>query len=324
MKMYSRYYEFETLAYDKAFVEDIDFIFIGNSKELRAQIVPSSLKNDFQGKTFVVNYDIELEKYSLNEQHGIYSYKEENLDLTGKDLLSDFIKDLNEIGLNDKTILIDITSLKHPVLFYFMLVLKRNFTPKKLFVTYTEPEKYDKIKTDDIESSFDLTERFCEVNSLPGFLRISDYTKERLLVASMGFEGARFNKAFGDINPASRKTYAIVGFPSFHPNWQYYVYSKNKAAIGLSKASKLLKRTTANEPFGVYNILKKIYENNQEYEIIIAPLGTKPHSLGVTMFAIDHKDVILYYDFPAYGKKIRTIGVGKTVIYNLTDYINEK
>jgi hypothetical protein len=323
MKLFNRYYEFEKLALDKTFVESIDLLFIGNSKELRAQKVPAFLKENFKGRTFSINYDIEFEKYSLLEIQGAYTLRDEDLNSIGKDLVSEFINDLKKIELDDKTILIDITSLKHPLLFYFILVLKKQFSPKKLFITYTEPEKYDKIKTDEIEDTFDLTERFCEVNSLPGYLRISDYTKERLLVASMGFEGARFNKAFGDINPASRKTYSIVGFPSFHPNWQYYVYSKNKAALSVSKASKLLKRTTANEPFGIYNVLKSIYENNREFELVIAPLGTKPHSLGVTMFAVDHEDVMLYYDFPAYGKKIRTIGVGKSAVFNLTDFIND-
>jgi hypothetical protein len=50
-------------------------------------------------------------------------------------------------------------------------------------------------------------------------------------------------------------------------------------------------------------------------------LETKPHSLGACMFAIDNPDVQVYYDFPSFGSKTRTIGIGKSFIYNLTDYI---
>ncbi len=318
-----RYYNMESLAENKDFCDSIDVLFIGNSSEFRAQKIPSLFKGKFSGKSFSINYDIENEKYSIQEFTNIFKVRSENLTVEGKDLIRDFIIDLEEIGINNKTILIDITSIKHPLVFYFILIFKNHFSPKNLFISYTEPEKYMKNNNDIIDDKFDLTERFCEVNSLPGFLRVVDYNKDRLLVTIMGFEGNRFNKCFNDINPANRKTYAIAGFPSFYPNWQYYVYSQNQNVLEQSKAYSLINRTTANEPFGIYNILKKIKKNNPQYEIYIAPLGTKPHSLGVSMFAVNNEDVQLYYDFPSYGKKIRTIGVGHSLLYNLTDFINE-
>ncbi|WP_331809273.1 hypothetical protein [Winogradskyella poriferorum] len=271
-----------------------------------------------------MNYDVEYEKYSIIESSLNLQIRNEDLQRTGKDLLSTFISDLKEIGIDDKSVLIDITSLSHPVVFYLINILKNKFTPEKLFVCYTEPQKYDKIKTDEVEVKFDLTEKFCEVNSLPGFLRQSDHNKEKILVTTLGFEGARFTKAFGDVNPARRKTFAIVGFPSFYPSWQYYVYSQNQSTLEQSKATELIYRTTANEPFGVYNILEEIKKNNMSYEITVAPLGTKPHSLGVSMFAVKNKEILLYYDFPSHGKKIRTVGVGKSFMYNLTSFINEE
>lgn len=322
-KKYTRYYDLQNLISNEGFIESIDVLFFGNSNELRAERIPSLLRDKFNGKAFSINYDVEYERYTIEQVQATLSLRKEDLKKTGKDLVSTFIKDMKAIGLDGKTILIDITSLKHPMVFYFVQILKKFFNPKRLFFCYTEPEGYEKKYENEFDVKFDLTEKFHEANTLPGFLRIPQHNKEKLLVAILGFEGARFSKAFGEINPAKRKTYAIVGFPSFHPNWQYYVYSKNQSTIIHSQANELIERTTANEPFGVYNILSEIKRYNPQNEITIAPLGTKPHSLGVSMFAVDNEDIQLYYDFPSHGKKIRTEGIGKSLLYNLTEFINE-
>jgi hypothetical protein len=321
--LYNRYYELESDHRFEETFKSIDLVFTGNSSEIRSQKVISLIEEFYTGSIYSINYEMELEKYSIVSSTKKISYRKEDLSANGKNLMFDFEKDLRKLDIDGKVILIDITSLKHPLLFYFLYLLRNNFTPKKLFLTYTEPEEYVQQKIENVTKKFDLTEKFCSVKPLPGFLRISDHNKQKLLVALMGFEGNRFSKAFEDINPSTRKTYAIVGFPSFQPGWQYYVYSENQNPLEQSKAYLLIKRATANEPFSVYNILTDIKKNNSDFEINLAPIGTKPHSLGACMFAIDNTDVQIYYDFPAFGDKKRTIGVGTSFLYNLTDFINE-
>jgi hypothetical protein len=323
--LYNRYYNLKSTQDFKKVFTEIDFFFIGNSNEIRAKNVMSLASEYYKGEVLSINYDIEFEKYSIQKITSSNLYRKEDLHLTGKDLVMDFMDDLKNLDINNKNILIDITSLKHPFLFYFLLLLKKDFHPKSLFITYTEPEKYvQEEKDENIIKKFDLTEKFCSVNSLPGFARISDHNKERILIALMGFEGNRFSKAFEDVNPSDRKTCAIVGFPSFQPSWQYYVYSQNQYALDQSKAFSSIKRSTANEPFGVYNILQDIKNKNEDFELVVAPLGTKPHSLGACMFAIDNEDIQIYYDFPSFGSKTRTIGIGSSFLYNLTDFVNRK
>jgi hypothetical protein len=270
--LYNRYYSLKSTLDFKDVFETIDVFLVGNSNEPRAQKVMSLIDGYYKKDIYSINYDIEFEKYSL-ETITQNSYRKEDLLIVGKDLLTYFSEDLNNIGIDNKNILIDITSLKHPLLFYLLLLLKEKFTPNKLFLTYTEPEKYDKAKNEDIIKKFDLTEKFCTVNSLPGFLRISNHHKERLLIALMGFEGNRFSKALEDVNPSERQVYSIVGFPSFQPSWQYYVYSQNQYALEQSRAYNLLERSTANEPFGVYNLLEEIKNSNSDYELVVAPIG---------------------------------------------------
>ena len=324
--LYNRYYNLNSSGNNdfKSLYESIDLFFVGNSNETRAKKVISLVNEFYKKEILSINYDIENEKYLIENLSNSNIFREENLVEKGKDLISNFICDLEKIGIEGKNILIDITSIKHPLLFYFLFVLKKNLKPKSLFITYTEPESYQQEKKEDYNSRrFDLTENFCEVKSLPGFARISDHNKERMLIALMGFEGNRFSSAFEDVNPSDRKTIAIVGFPSFQPSWQYYVYSQNQYALEQSKAYSSIKRATANEPFGVYNILEEIKNTNNNYELVIAPIGTKPHSLGACMFAIDNPETQIYYDFPSFGSKTRTIGIGNSFLYNLTDFINE-
>jgi len=321
--LYNRYYKLDSSLDIKNIFNDIDIFFLGTSSEARATNVLSLIKGFYKNDILAVDYDIEHEKYSIQNLPVDGNQIRKNLDTEGKDLVKDLGIDLHQIDINNKNLLIDITSLKHPFLFYLLLLIKRDFQPKKLLITYTEPEKYvQEGKEDNARQKFDLTEKFCMVNSLPGFARVSDYNKERILIAIMGFEGNRFSKAFEDVNPSDRKTYAIVGFPSFQPSWQYYVYSQNQYPLEQSKAFSSIRRSTANEPFGVYNILNDIKNQNNGFELVVAPIGTKPHSLGACMFAIDNEDVQIYYDFPSFGSKTRTIGIGKSFVYNLTDFIN--
>ncbi len=316
----NRYYELSELPED--LFNNIDFLFVGICRESRTFKIPELVKKKFEGKIITLEYDMEMEKYLMHDNLQIMS-KSSDVASIGKDLFPFFINDLSELGLEGKNILIESTSLVHPLLFYFLKTLKKDFTLNNLFVTYTEPEKYKQDDEGVVNRRFDLTEKFCNRSSLPGFLRISNQEKDKTLVAIMGFEGNRFSKTYEEVNPAVYKTHAIVGFPSYQPSWQYYVYSQNQEVLEQSKAYDNIDRVSAYEPFGIYNVLKRIVENETNNEIIIAPLGTKPHSIGACMFAIDHEFVQLHYDYPFFGKKIRTEGVGKSYLYNLSIFINE-
>ncbi|MDQ3190365.1 MAG: hypothetical protein M3Q58_02100 [Bacteroidota bacterium] len=315
--IYSRNYNFNSIP--KELINSIDIFIIGSSSEPRACRISDFITDSFQGDTFLINYDIEFEKYSIN--HLIN--KNEKIKPAEFNLLESFILDLKKIQLDGKKILIDSTSLKHPLLLYMIRILKENFNLANLFIGYTEPEKYEQVKNFK-EQKFDLTEKFCSTNSIPGLVRSSDYLKEKVLVVLMGFEGNRFRKAFEEVSPSKRKVHAIVGFPSFHPNWQYYVYSQNQSALVDSKAYTKLHRATANEPFSVYNILNEISNTYPDHQIVVAPVGTKPHSIGAGMFLVDNPEVQVFYDFPSYGEKVRTIGIGDSYLYNLTAFLNEK
>lgn len=315
-----RYYDTNELPAN--FFESIDLFFIGICKEERTHYIPSLLNGKFAGKIITVEYDIESEKYILHNENKIVTESTEDSE-GWKDLMPCFFDDLRNLGINDKNILIESTSLSHTLLFYLMKIMRKDFKPKHFYITYAEPKKYEQTGLNMQDRRFDLTEKFCNRSSIPGFLRISNQDKSKTLITIMGFEGNRFSKTYEEVNPAPTKTYAIVGFPSYQPSWQYYVYAMNKEVLEQSKAYNNIYGVTAYDPFGIYDVLKKIVEIEQSNEIVIAPLGTKPHSIGTCLFAMENENVQLYYDYPFFGKKIRTTGVGKSYLYNLSVFINE-
>lgn len=319
MIKHPQYYRFDSLPPN--FYKSVDVLIIGDSNEMRAQHIPKYLNRKFTGVILKLSYDLETEKFDINAVK-IDDIDKKIIASPLKDLVPDFIEMLHSFNLFDKTILIDTTSIKHPLIFYILKVFKKSIKVKRLFLGYTEPERYAEEESHSVRK-FELTEKFIGAGTMPGFLRSYNQSKEKLLCVALGFEGSRFKKAFEELEPSQTKTFVIVGFPSFRPNWQFYVYDQNQSALEQTKAYQNMYRATANSPFGIYNILNEIKSKNADDNLVIAPLGTKPHSIGMGMFAVDNEDVQIYYDFPSYGKKIRTIGIGNAYIYNLTSFIHE-
>ena len=68
----------------------------------------------------------------------------------------------------------------------------------------------------------------------------------------------------------------------------------------------------------------KINKNSNDKQLVIAPIGTKPHSIGAIVFMVNsyykNKKVGVIYDFPI-KKENRTDGIG--LIHEYTININD-
>ena len=316
--MIGRKYDFKDLISNKE-VPLIDAFIYGNIKEDRTSYIPNNIDVTKIDVVINIEYDIENEAYRYVLKKAQLAESSEILEKKFKDLVSSFSQEGFIADFEDSSILIDTTGLKHPFIFYLLKILKEDNKPKNLFLGYTEPKSYNYTKDD---FQFNLTERFCSNQSIPGFLRQQNAKKQRVLVALMGFEGNRFNKVYEEIKPDLGYTYAVVGFPTFQPGWQYYVYGMNIDALRSSKSFSNITRASADDPFDVYNEISKIFDQNKTKEVVIAAIGTKPHSIGAAMFSLVENGVRLYYDFPSITKTYRTTGVGQCHLYNLSVFIN--
>ena len=294
----------------------MEVIILGQSHEQRTTHLANSWKNKFAGECYCVNYNIDNQGYNL-DKIGLKDYKTYK-STPNKNLVQSLEEDLMNVLSEKKNILIDITSLKQPFFFYLLKLLKRSFRLNKIFASYTQPLQY---VSQDESTSYDytLSEEFRGIRSLPGFAIKANYKKKKVLVATLGFEGKRFKRVYNEIGPNNEDVHVITGFPPFSPGWQYISYTSNMDMLQSTTAFHQMYRATAYEPFSILNTLNDIKSTNLGCEIVLAPIGTKPHALGAALFAIKNEDVRFIYDYPVVGKNTRTVSIGNSYLYDITE-----
>ena len=84
-----------------------------------------------------------------------------------------------------------------------------------------------------------------------------------------------------------------------------------------------MKYAEANSIVDAYLTLGQISRDNRNPEMIVAPIGTKPHAIGAILYALKHQDKVeLLYDNPPRNIH-RTDGIGKILSCNVTKLFNE-
>jgi len=155
---------------------------------------------------------------------------------------------------------------------------------------------------------------------MPGFYK-SKSTKPILLIACMGFDTQRLQTIYESLKP--QMIIPIVGFPSFVPGWNLTAIKMNYRVLKESNSYDLLESCEAASPFGMYDLLKEIYHRKcDEFDVYICPLGSRPHVLGVALFATSYfPSIYIIYDH-AVEKRFRSENILKVNIYNLSKYLN--
>lgn len=204
----------------------------------------------------------------------------------------------NHIDLNGKKVAIDITVFTKPYFFLLFKVLRERFHLFNFNVIYTEPERY---KLEEPESNeIILTEGLDRVESIPGFEGSTQGSKDALVVI-LGFEEKRSLEVFQTVNPET--TYAINGFPSYQAGWHRKSLEANMRFLDESRASDHLFFAPAVDPFETKRVLSDIVNQvkseNEDMNIVIAPLGTKLQAFGVLLYALENGSVKVIYPFPS-------------------------
>lgn len=84
-----------------------------------------------------------------------------------------------------------------------------------------------------------------------------------------------------------------------------------------------IKYAEANSIVDIFMMLKRLSYDNRNPEIIVAPIGTKPHAIGAILYSIKHPDKVeIIYDNPKHSVH-RTKGIGKILICNITKLFYE-
>lgn len=230
---------------------------------------------------------------------------------------------MNEIitKFKSKNLLIEATTLGFSEILMVLFFINLKYTFMKTEIIYVEPKEYllkggTKIK----KGIFHLTSVPNDFKYVQPFSLILDnLSKKSELIAFLGFENNRLGRIVNDNENSKKYTsfVPILALPGFIPGWENISLSRH---FDLIKDFKRLKYTPANNPYETIKVLTKIVENSSLENFVIAPIGTKPCSLGAIIFVINFKektgDIGVIYDFPK-KKKDRTTGIGTIHKYSL-------
>ena len=293
----------------------VDVLIVGSESDERSCELPKKWKGKFSGKTQCLPYDVRTELCAFSE----IELGDESARRSAKPTIdiTQLYTILESASLSNKSILIDFTGMEQPAIFYLLLCLREQRQVARVFGLYTEPIRYKTLPGPPFEEAFDLTDEFIPFKALPGYVRPYDTSKGQALLVFMGFEGRRFLKVFEEVNPKQRRTHAVFGIPAYQPGWQYLTLGSNQQALEISRA--VLYRAEANNPFDAYRIASRVAQTYPNLQLVLAPIGTKPHAVGAGKFAARNEESIIAYNFPIKQRVFRTEGTGKSSVYNLTE-----
>lgn len=218
------------------------------------------------------------------------------------------LKQLNEISVN-QDITIDISSLRTPDIFLLLKYLKIIQYKRGINIINTIP--FDYIFKGQPFLSYRSYLGDLELREIIGYSGNGDMTQEVDLYMFLGFEGTLSLKVIEET--VYKNLYLINTLPSYYQKYKDISVINNYNII-TSKNNKLL-YAPANNPFEVYNILDQLIIENRT--ICIAPLCTKPISLGVCMYALEHENVRIIYPVSDLYNELKSKSVHMAYMYKI-------
>jgi hypothetical protein len=234
---------------------------------------------------------------------------------------------LDKIKQHDiKYILLESTSLGYTELLIILLYISKvNIENIEITILYAEPLEYTKNMKDTLDSdNYELSEDYHPHKYIKPFLLNIPQDNTSLEVATLvsfiGFEENRLGRVL-DKNIYDRnynEFIYIMPVPGFKFGWENISLSKH---YHLMDNYKEMHYAPADDPYETYRILEKIVENNPSKKIVIMPLGTKPCTIGASIFLVNKKienkyDIATKFDFPIKSKN-RSKGISKIYEYKL-------
>jgi hypothetical protein len=300
--------EFDFKDIDDFLYNDVDYLFAGIQGEEERSSFFFNNWND--RKKSIINI------YFVNEiQVRIICYKNQKC-ISEKtiDYLIELPRILSEYGINGKNILMDISSLDHVLIMCLTRIFITDLHPKKFFAVYIRPEQYCNQSGGSIDSS--LCEKFMGVKAIPGFVRREQ--SDQKLCSFIGFEGRRLTGILEVVHDVEIM-YSVIAFPSGSPHWYRVTIWNSMDILKTESPEFVLYKCLSESVFGAIDLLNKLF--HKEDNVVLVPLGTRPHSLACAIYCCDHQNAGIIYDY-AIEKKKRTVGISDIKVYHLSSFVH--
>lgn len=219
---------------------------------------------------------------------------------------------LKALQIDTKNVLIDLSSLDHVSIMALTKQLLTQAPPRSLFASYIRPEHYHHQKG---ALGYELSQKIQAVSAVPGFARRE--RGQQTLCSFLGFEGIRLKGVLEAIQNTD-KLIPIVAFPSGSPQWYNLTIWNNMDILQSETKELAIHKCLSEGVFEAVNLLERIISPDEH--IVLAPLGTRPHSMACAIYACEHPNSRIVYDFAVENEE-RAVGISHIKIYHLSSFI---
>lgn len=190
---------------------------------------------------------------------------------------------------------------------------------------YVEPASYRRETAVEAPWTRDFSlSRSTRFEAVNGFMTLLTDVPARSarVVAFLGYEGARLSQACDQLSELSRwQGYAVFGVPGYAPGWEMNAIANNIETLTESRFDSV-RYCGASSVSGALALLEAIRAEGRDddVQLVIAPLGTKPHGIATALFLVEHarfQRAALIYDHPARSQH-RSEAVRRWHLYRAT------
>ena len=233
------------------------------------------------------------------------------------------LKDLLRIVPDHANLVLDISGVDQT--FWAGCMVEFRDCVSALYFIYTEPGSYKfairPTEERDFETGlFDLSDRSRGISPLPRFANLHGpelYGGRSVFVPLLGFEGRRALNVLSGLDPTPLHTIPIVGVPGYRLEFPTYSVTCNGAFFSETRSESKIRYAPANDPFEVRDVLRKIGQEFPDTYMYVAPIGTRPHTVGALMFADEERErAEILFDHPIRKSQSRQ-GIGSAHLYRI-------
>jgi hypothetical protein len=167
---------------------------------------------------------------------------------------------------------------------------------------YVEPKRYRNPRRRHLlhRRDFELSSDVPGYHAIPGHAILLGDRNPQKAVFFVGYEEARLRRAFEDLQMIRSSRSAVTfGVPAYNPGWEMDSIANNIGVIREQNIRGGVYFCGAENPAAVIELLSELHSGLHHGErLFVAPIGTKPHGIGVALFASRRKDVGVIYDHP--------------------------
>ena len=244
-----------------------------------------------------------------------YSYDEQMIEVNSDTIHPYDIESIRDFS--NENVLIEATTLGTAEIIILTRAL-RQCGCNKISYIYIEPEKYQRMRGEDVISrrDFEITGVRNSYTPAPGMNYMLEPGKNNVTIIA-GFEGERMSQAFEEHDITPEKSSVVFGVPAFNVGWEMVSFANHVNILIENDIKTRHSYCAANNPSLTHKRLEKRYKHKKDTErMFVIPLGTKPQTIGVAGFLSEHYDVGMIYDYPSYSAK-SSEGISKCHYFRL-------